>query len=135
MSPCQRPTTQRPSGSTRTIHSCSPWQDDDDWNEFNDINKIIIRQPIRTEYKLAFPYLYNSRPRDVRMPKYHDPTCCYVKTEDPDMPAFYFDPVINPISAYASSGAGKQPDVNDGFGDGMELVRSAAPSICTAGVF
>ena len=28
-------------------------QDDDDWNEFNDINKIIIRQPIRTEYKLA----------------------------------------------------------------------------------
>ena len=34
-------------------------QDDDDWNEFNDINKIIIRQPIRTEYKLAFPYLYN----------------------------------------------------------------------------
>ena len=41
-------------------------KDDDDWNEFNDINKIIIRQPIRTEYKLAFPYLYNSRPRDVR---------------------------------------------------------------------
>lgn len=68
-------------------------QDDDDWNEFNDINKIIIRQPIRTEYKLAFPFLYNSRPRDVRLPKYHEPTCCYVKTEDPDMPAFYFDPV------------------------------------------
>ena len=42
-------------------------QQDDDWNEFNDINKIIIRQPIRTEYKLAFPYLYNSRPRDVKV--------------------------------------------------------------------
>ena len=41
-------------------------QQDDDWNEFNDINKIIIRQPIRTEYKLAFPFLYNSRPRDVK---------------------------------------------------------------------
>jgi pre-mRNA-processing factor 8 len=26
--------------------------DDEDWNEFNDINKIIIRQPIRTEYKV-----------------------------------------------------------------------------------
>jgi len=24
--------------------------EDEDWNEFNDINKIIIRQPIRTEY-------------------------------------------------------------------------------------
>ena len=32
---------------------------DEDWNEFNDINKIIIRQPIRTEYRIAFPYLYN----------------------------------------------------------------------------
>ena len=42
-------------------------QQDDDWNEFNDINKIIIRQPIRTEYKLAFPFLYNSRPRDVKV--------------------------------------------------------------------
>ena len=38
---------------------------DDDWNEFNDIRKVIIRQPIRTEYKVAFPHLYNSRPRSV----------------------------------------------------------------------
>lgn len=33
---------------------------DEDWNEFNDINKVIIRQQIRTEYKVAFPHLYNS---------------------------------------------------------------------------
>ena len=33
---------------------------DEDWNEFNDINKIIIRQPIRTEYRIAFPFLYNN---------------------------------------------------------------------------
>ncbi len=33
---------------------------DEDWNEFNDINKVIIRQPIRTEYRIAFPYLYNN---------------------------------------------------------------------------
>jgi len=38
---------------------------DEDWNEFNDINKLIIRSPIRTEYKVAFPYLYNNRPRKV----------------------------------------------------------------------
>ena len=25
---------------------------DEDWNEFNDINKLIIRSPIRTEYKV-----------------------------------------------------------------------------------
>lgn len=38
---------------------------DEDWNEFNDINKIIIRQPIRTEYRIAFPYLYNNLPHYV----------------------------------------------------------------------
>lgn len=33
---------------------------DEDWNEFNDINKIIIRSPVRTEYRIAFPFLYNN---------------------------------------------------------------------------
>ena len=40
---------------------------DEDWNEFNDINKIIIRQPIRTEYRIAFPYLYNNIPFQVHL--------------------------------------------------------------------
>ena len=43
---------------------------DEDWNEFNDINKIIIRQPVRTEYRIAFPYLYNSLPYKVHLPWY-----------------------------------------------------------------
>ena len=30
---------------------------DEDWNEFNDINKIIIRHQIRSEYRIAFPFL------------------------------------------------------------------------------
>uniref|UniRef100_A0ACD6A9X4 Uncharacterized protein n=1 Tax=Avena sativa TaxID=4498 RepID=A0ACD6A9X4_AVESA len=38
---------------------------DEDWNEFNDINKLIIRQPLRTEYRIAFPHLYNNRPRKI----------------------------------------------------------------------
>lgn len=40
---------------------------DEDWNEFNDINKIIIRQPVRTEYRIAFPYLYNDVPHYVHL--------------------------------------------------------------------
>lgn len=40
---------------------------DEDWNEFNDINKIIIRQPIRTEYRIAFPFLYNNMPNFVHL--------------------------------------------------------------------
>jgi len=71
---------------------------DEDWNEFNDINKVIIRGVIRSEYKVAFPHLYNSLPRSVHIGAYHEPKNVYIKTDDPDLPAFYFDPLINPIS-------------------------------------
>lgn len=74
-------------------------QYDEDWNEFNDINKIIIRQQIRTEYKVAFPHLYNSLPRSVQIAPYHVPKNVYIRTDDPDLPAFYFDPLINPVSS------------------------------------
>lgn len=106
--------------------------DDDDWNEFNDINKIIIRQPMRTEYRIAFPFLFNSRPRDVHLPFYHHPACCYIKSDDPDLPAFYYDPIINPIPAPArarasADGAGEAggaawDGVGDDFGDGVDFM-------------
>lgn len=72
---------------------------DEDWNEFNDINKIIIRQQIRTEYKVAFPHLYNSLPRSVHISPYHVAKNVYIRTDDPDLPAFYFDPLINPVAS------------------------------------
>ena len=75
---------------------------DDDWTEFNDINKVIVRQPIRTEYKIAFPHLYNSRPRKVAISHYHSPHNMYVKSEDPDLPTFLFDISLNPIPARCS---------------------------------
>jgi hypothetical protein len=86
---------------------------DEDWNEFNDINKIIIRHQIRTEYKVAYPYLYNSLPRSVHLGWYHHPSIVYIKTEDPDLPAFYFDPVINPISTRGFASCGE----DELFGD------------------
>lgn len=76
------------------------YEQDEDWNEFNDITKIILRHPIRTEYRIAFPFLYNSRPRKVALMPYHYPANVYIKQEDPEIPTFYFDPIINPISAY-----------------------------------
>ena len=72
---------------------------DEDWNEFNDINKLIIRSPLRTEYRIAFPHLYNNRPRKVKLCVYHTPMIMYIKTEDPDLPAFYYDPLIHPITS------------------------------------
>ncbi|KAF2073323.1 hypothetical protein CYY_005376 [Polysphondylium violaceum] len=77
--------------------------DDEDWNEFNDINKLIIRNRIRTEYKIAFPYLYNNRPRKVHTPFYHAPNNCFIKTNDPEIPGFYFNPQLNPIPSYKTT--------------------------------
>ncbi|CAN1285639.1 Pre-mRNA-processing-splicing factor 8A [Linum perenne] len=72
---------------------------DEDWNEFNDINKLIIRSPLRTEYRIAFPHLYNNRPRKVKLGIYHTPMVMFIKAEDPDLPAFYYDPLIHPITS------------------------------------
>ena len=83
---------------------------DEDWNEFNDINKLIIRSAIRTEYKVAFPYLYNNRPRRVDLATYHSPMVMYIKTEDPDLSAYYFDPLIHPIAFYKSNSSEKKKE-------------------------
>ncbi|KAL2803192.1 NUC071 domain-containing protein [Aspergillus granulosus] len=72
---------------------------DEDFSEFNAIDRIIFRAPIRTEYRVAFPFLYNTLPRSVKVSWYSHPQVVYVRTEDLNLPAFYFDPVINPISS------------------------------------
>jgi len=72
---------------------------DEDFGEFNAIDRIIFRAPIRTEYRVAFPFLYNSLPRSVKLGWYSHPQIVYVRAEDPSLPAFYFDPIINPISS------------------------------------
>ncbi|KKK15740.1 hypothetical protein P175DRAFT_0490159 [Aspergillus ochraceoroseus IBT 24754] len=72
---------------------------DEDFSEFNAIDRIIFRAPIRTEYRVAFPFLYNTLPRSVKISWYSHPQVVYVPTSDPNLPAFYFDPAINPISS------------------------------------
>jgi len=78
---------------------------EDDWNEFNDIHKLIVRRPIRTEYRVAFPHLYNSHPRGVASGVYHHPQMQYVPADDPDLPSFYFDPLLHPIPSVATAPA------------------------------
>ena len=62
-------------------------KEEEDWNEFNDVHKIIVRFPIRTEYRIAFPHVYNSRPRKVRPGGcgYYHPMSCYVGDEEEDI--------------------------------------------------
>lgn len=72
---------------------------DEDFGEFNAIDRIIFRSPIRTEYRVSFPFLYNSLPRSVKLSWYSHPQTVYARSDDPNLPAFYFDPIINPISS------------------------------------
>lgn len=72
---------------------------DEDFGEFNSIDRIIFRGSVRTEQRVAYPFLYNSLPRSVRVGWYAHPQSVYSKTTDPDLPAFYFDSSINPISS------------------------------------
>ena len=67
---------------------------------FNFLSMIKIREILYdTEYKMAFPFLYNSRPRKVPFSVYHKPSVLYIKADDPDLPAFYYDPIVNPLPA------------------------------------
>lgn len=59
-------------------------------------------------WQVAFPYLYNNRPRKVRLSVYHHPMVMYIKTEDPDLPAFYYDPLLHPIAYYKTDKRGSK---------------------------
>ncbi|KAL3690748.1 hypothetical protein R1sor_004399 [Riccia sorocarpa] len=104
---------------------------DEDWNEFNDINKLIIRSPLRTEYKIAFPHLYNNRPRKVRLGTYHTPMVMYIKTDDPDLPAFYFDPLIHPIAFYKTDRRDRRAIEEDEDEDDFTLPEGVEPLLQT----
>jgi len=72
---------------------------DEDWSEFNDVHKLVVRRPVKTEHRVAYPWLYNDRPRGVRCAPYAAPMTLYVKADDPELPAYYYDPLLNPIPA------------------------------------
>ena len=75
-----------------------PKEEEQDYNEFNSIDRIIFRIPVRSEYRIAFPHLYNPRPRAIQLSWYGHPISCMINNEDDyDIPAYYFDPSFNPL--------------------------------------
>ncbi|ATY65142.1 pre-mRNA processing splicing [Cordyceps militaris] len=72
---------------------------EEDFGEFNAIDRIIFRNPIRTEFRVAYPFLYNSLPRSVHMSWHSQPQAVFNRADDPDLPTFHFDRRINPISS------------------------------------
>ncbi|CDR44923.1 CYFA0S16e00122g1_1 [Cyberlindnera fabianii] len=102
---------------------------EEDFNEFNSIDRIIFRVPIRTEYKVAYPQLYNSLPRSVEISWYADPVHCFIQRDDPDLPAFHFDPELNPISPRSVQNT-KTDTEGDLFGeDGEDLEDFKLPGV------
>ncbi len=62
----------------------------------------------------------------------------YIKTEDPDLPAFYYDPLIHPIAAYRTSDKKKvRPEQEDVGTDADEwaLPDSVAPFLASVPVY
>ncbi|KAK1985508.1 pre-mRNA-processing-splicing factor 8 [Colletotrichum cereale] len=74
---------------------------DEDFGEFNAIDRIIFRNPIRTEFRVAYPFLYNSLPRSVHLAWHSHPQVVFERSDNPDLPAFHFDRRIHPISSRA----------------------------------
>ncbi|KAK3301644.1 NUC071 domain-containing protein [Chaetomium strumarium] len=72
---------------------------DEDFGEFNAMDRIIFRNPIRTECRVSYPYLYNALPRSVHLSWHSHPQIVYSKSDSVNLPAFYFDGSINPISS------------------------------------
>ncbi|KAK9243644.1 NUC071 domain-containing protein [Lipomyces tetrasporus] len=93
---------------------------DEDFGEFNAIDRIIFRAPIRTEYRIAFPHLYNSLPRSVEIDWYCEPQTVYVRSDDPDLPPYYFDSSLAPISLRTVQVELEHPHEEDVFGDNEE---------------
>lgn len=77
--------------------------DDEDFSEFNALDRVIYRRPIRSEYRVAYPYLYNSLVDGVCSSWYSYPMHLYVQDDDPDMPAFSFSEKYSTIRAAKKS--------------------------------
>lgn len=70
----------------------------EDFDEFNSIDRIVFRNLLRTEYRIAFPFLYNPSSKSVVSTWYYDPYTLYVNDDDPDVPVYNFDASYTPIS-------------------------------------
>ena len=70
---------------------------DPELSEFNDCQKTIYRQPVKPQHPVAYPNLYNAQAEYSASSVLHEPALCYLRSSDPDLPTFTFDPLIHPI--------------------------------------
>lgn len=84
----------------------------EDFTEFNFIDRVIFRIPIRPEYKVAYPFLFNSFVKQAHLSWYHDPIHCNRPAPE-HSPAYYFHELYNPIVAPKFSTARTESAIQD----------------------
>jgi hypothetical protein len=55
----------------------------------------------------------------------------YIKTEDPDLPAFYYDPLIHPIAFYKTQRKAVVPELEDDEEEEFSLPEGCEPAPLT----
>ena len=103
--------------------------DDDDWTEFGDLNKIIVRQPLGTEVKLSYPFLYCSRlDADVMPMAAAVPASALIPVDvSPDAPLFRFHPIFNPVKSVPQPSSERMPVLDAIDDEPLDLPEDFAP--------
>lgn len=113
-------------------------RDNEDFTEFNSIDRIIFRIPIKTEYKVAYPYLYNSFVKDVSVSWYHDSINTYVRDQETDTEnksqgrSFNFHLSYNPIIPHNFSTKRSEEALIDFEVEDIELPQDFEPLMTTS---
>lgn len=113
-------------------------RDNEDFTEFNSIDRIIFRIPIKTEYKVAYPYLYNSFVKDVSVSWYHDSINTYVRDQETDTEnksqgrSFNFHLSYNPIIPHNFSTKRSEEALIDFEVEDVELPQDFEPLMTTS---
>ena len=104
----------------------------EDFTEFNSIDRIIFRVPVRTEYKVAYPYLFCSFVKNVRVAWYHEPlnnfvsdTACLAPKSTAS--AFVYSAEYNPILPHRFSTDRAEESLVDFTLDDVRLPRAFEP--------
>ncbi|GEQ71387.1 hypothetical protein JCM33374_g5070 [Metschnikowia sp. JCM 33374] len=105
----------------------------EDFTEFNSLDRIIFRVPTRTEYKVAYPYLFNSFVKDVHVPWFHEPLGNHIKeaedfgSDTSHKPAFVFNEAYNPILPHKFSTKRSEADLLDFDLDDVQVPPDLQP--------
>ena len=86
--------------------------ENDDWNEFNDVSKVIVRNQIRTEYRIAFPFCTIAGPEKYPWENIIRQHLATLSMKTLDCRHTTLIPLINPISAYNKDYARRGTRIN-----------------------